>query len=56
MFLIALLFFGGHAIMHLVEMLHGHAHEGTLVEIVAIVIPAAVLSIMLYRSKNQGVG
>lgn len=54
LFLIALIFFGGHALMHVVEMLHGHTHEGTVIEIIAIVVPAIVLSVMLYRSKTQG--
>lgn len=54
MFLIALLFFGGHALMHVIEMLHGHTHAGTAIEIIAIVVPATVLSLMLYRSKTQG--
>lgn len=53
LFLIAFLFFGGHALMHAVEMLHGHAHEGTIGEIIAIIIPAIVLLIMLIRTKKR---
>ena len=54
LFLVALIFFGGHAIMHAVEMLHGHAHDGVVGEMIAIILPAIIMTIVLFRTKSKG--
>lgn len=54
LFLVALVFFGGHAIMHAVEMLHGHAHDGVIGEMIAIILPALVMIVVLFRTKGKG--
>ena len=51
---IALVWFGGHALLHLSEILTGgHSRTGLWLEVTAIILPAVLMLLLLFRTKRR---